>query len=224
MARTCCSATPSDRVRAAALAVFAACVAVGPHLDAQDRTPETVLAERWPRATIVRREIPLGEADLVAIETRAGTRPERTVCFCYDVRIDGAVVARGYTEVHRVRTLREALFVVVGADGRIAAIEVLAFAEPRSFAPRARFLAQFVGRRLDDDLQPGRGIDGMTGATLTTRAVNGGARRALATDAVVHPRGDERPPAPEPPPPGKPGERGTPVPEPDAGRDRRGAR
>ncbi|MBI5853353.1 MAG: FMN-binding protein [Planctomycetes bacterium] len=208
----------------AVLAWFAACVAVGPLLAAQDRTPEAVLAERWPRATIVRREIPLGEAELAAIETRAGTRPERAVCFRYDVRIDGAVVARGYTEVHRVRTLREALFVVVGADGRIAAVDVLAFAEPRTFAPRARFLAQFVGRRLDDDLQSGRGIDGMTGATLTTRAVVGGARRALATDAVITARDGSHPPDPVPPPSREPVERGTEIRKPESNRGRGTAR
>jgi hypothetical protein len=41
------------------------------------------------------------------------------------------------------------------------------------------------GRRLDDDLWPGRGVRRVTGATLTVQALVDAVRRALALDALV---------------------------------------
>jgi Na+-translocating ferredoxin:NAD+ oxidoreductase RnfG subunit len=62
---------------------------------------------------------------------------------------------------------------------------VLAFHEPPEYLPTDRWIGQFPGRKLDDDLKLGAGIQGITGATLSTQAMTSGVRRALALVAVL---------------------------------------
>jgi Na+-translocating ferredoxin:NAD+ oxidoreductase RnfG subunit len=75
--------------------------------------------------------------------------------------------------------------VVIDPQGKIAATHVLAFYEPLEYLPSDRWRAQFAGKRSEDDLQVGRGIAAITGSTLTSQAVAGGIRRALAIYAVL---------------------------------------
>ncbi|MBI4516157.1 MAG: FMN-binding protein [Deltaproteobacteria bacterium] len=88
-------------------------------------------------------------------------------------------------DTHVVRTLPETFLVVLRPDGAVAATHVLAFYEPLDYLPGERWLVQFHGKRLSDDLNIGRGIAGITGSTLSSRAVAGGIRRALAIHAVL---------------------------------------
>lgn len=97
----------------------------------------------------------------------------------------GELVGTAYFDTHRVRTLRETLMVVVDPQQRILRIEILAFAEPEDYLPRGNWYGQFPGRALDDDLQLGRGIRCVTGATLTARATTDCARRILALHRVL---------------------------------------
>ncbi len=88
-------------------------------------------------------------------------------------------------DTHVVRTLPETFLVVLKPDGVVAATHVLAFYEPLEYLPGDRWLAQFLGKRLQEDLQVGRGIAAITGSTLSSRAVAAGVRRALAIHAVL---------------------------------------
>ncbi len=88
-------------------------------------------------------------------------------------------------DTHVVRTLPETFLVVLSAEGTVTATHLLAFYEPPEYAPPDRWLAQFHGAALSDELRVGRGIAGITGSTLTSEAVTGGIRRALAIYAVL---------------------------------------
>jgi hypothetical protein len=88
-------------------------------------------------------------------------------------------------DTHVVRTLPETFLVVLAPDGAITSTHLLAFYEPPEYAPPERWLAQFRGAALNDELRVGRGIAGITGSTLTSEAVTGGIRRALAIYAVL---------------------------------------
>ncbi len=110
-------------------------------------------------------------------------------------------------DTHIVRTLPETFLVVLTPQGNVAATHLLAFYEPPEYAPPARWLEQFHDATLTDDLRVGRGIVAITGSTLTSEAVTGGIRRALAiynvaseglvSDALRrHRRVDAQPPAP----------------------------
>lgn len=71
--------------------------------------------------------------------------------------------------------------VKVGADHRVEEVQVLVFRETRGDEiKRPRFLRQFRGRDRGDRLQVGRDVDGVTGATYSSRAIARGVRKALA--------------------------------------------
>lgn len=93
----------------------------------------------------------------------------------------------GYAVIdsHVVRTMPETFMVVIDPTGTLRRVDVLAFNEPPEYLPTARWIEQFPGHRLDDDLKLGAGVQGITGATLSARAMTAGVRRALALFAVL---------------------------------------
>jgi hypothetical protein len=75
---------------------------------------------------------------------------------------------------------------IVVSAGRIERVEVLAFRESRGWEIRYPFFTeQFGGITLQDDGYLSQPIDGITGATLSVRATEKVARRALWLDAQV---------------------------------------
>jgi Na+-translocating ferredoxin:NAD+ oxidoreductase RnfG subunit len=106
---------------------------------------------------------------------------------------DGRVVGTAYFDTHRVRTQNETIMVVVSLAGSVARVEVLAFAEPEEYLPRANWYAQFPGKALDDELRVRRGIRAVSGATLTARATLDAVRRILAVHRVLNPGGPASP-------------------------------
>ena len=115
----------------------------------------------------------------------AGDDFSKGVIFPYVATRDGKLVGTAYFDVHKVRTLRETVMIVVDPQDRIQRIEILAFGEPQEYLPRANWYAQFVGHKLDKKLSLKRGIKGVTGATLTARATTSSARRVLALHRVL---------------------------------------
>lgn len=167
-------------------------VALGRGIDvaAQTLTQEDALRVAFPNAERVeRRTAYLDDAQLQRAATLAGREVEvESGVVTYYVGIErGAPVGVAYFDAHRVRTLPEVLMVVVDAEDRIRRLDVLRFAEPPEYRAPLGWLARFLGRELDEDLSPRRGIAAITGATLTTRAVTGAARRVLALHLVIAP-------------------------------------
>lgn len=103
----------------------------------------------------------------------------------YVARRDGVVVGRAYVDTHVVRTKRESLLVSVHPDGRLRRIDVTAFLEPPEYVAPERWMRQYHGRPLGDDLALHRAIRPIAGGTLTTHAVNSAVRRILALDRVL---------------------------------------
>jgi hypothetical protein len=98
---------------------------------------------------------------------------------------EGRLLGWAYFDTHPVRTLAETILVVVGEAGAIERVEVVAFLEPEDYLPKPRWLEQFTGRKLDRQLDLYRGIHGITGATLSARAVTDATRRVLALHEVL---------------------------------------
>jgi hypothetical protein len=106
----------------------------------------------------------------------------------------GRVIGTAYFDTHRVRTLDETLLVVVGPEGEVKRIEMLSFSEPPEYIPRGVWYAQFIGKKLDSELNLKRKIRGVTGATLTARATTKAVRRVLALHEVLAENPIVRPP------------------------------
>ena len=119
------------------------------------------------------------------IESRAKAPIESSFLTVYVGRRGEEMLGYAILDTHLVRTLPETFLVVISLDGNVVATHVLAFYEPLEYLPPDRWLKQFTGKRLKDDLQVGRKIAGITGSTLTSRAVTAGIRRALAIYEVL---------------------------------------
>jgi hypothetical protein len=159
---------------------------------AQDLTQEEALRRAFPEGTSVeRRTAYLDDAQIERARMLAGRDVElaSTVVTYYVGTRGGRSVGVAYFDAQRVRTLPQVLMIVVDPDGHLARIEVVRWAEPPEYRPPARWLSLFLGRILDDDLSERRGIVGITGATLTTRATTRASRRVLALHQVIAPFG-----------------------------------
>jgi transcriptional regulator of nitric oxide reductase len=97
----------------------------------------------------------------------------------------GEVQGYAIIDTHVVRTLPETFMVVLDPAGTVRRVDILAFHEPPDYLPTERWVGQFKGRALDDDLKLNAGVQGITGATLSATAMTAGVRRALALFAIL---------------------------------------
>jgi Na+-translocating ferredoxin:NAD+ oxidoreductase RnfG subunit len=148
-------------------------------------TQDEALAQAFPEAEVVRLTEFLQPEQRDRIAALAGSEPGSRLVVRYRGVRAGRVVGTAYFDAHPVRTLSETLMVVVDPEGRVVRVEVLSFDEPRDYLPRPRWFEQFPGRELNSELSLKRGIRGITGATLSSRAATAAVRRALATHQVL---------------------------------------
>jgi hypothetical protein len=157
----------------------------------------------FPECVVERTTEVLSETEEARVESLAGAELESRIVHPYVARKDGKLVGTAYFDAHRVRTKNEVLMLVVGPDERLKRVEVLSFAEPLEYLPRATFYAQFQEKRLDERLDVARDIRGVAGATLSAEAATHAARRTLALQHVLAERKSVEPlpsPAPAPAP------------------------
>jgi len=171
---------------AAALALGAA--APAPAAAQVFLTQDEALQLAFPGATeIERRTAYLDAQRAETMERKTGVGPPSTIVTYYVGWQGDRPLGAAYFDMHRVRTLPEVLMIVIDPGGRVDRIEVVRFGEPREYVPPAGWLDRFDGRRLKGDLEEKNAVAGMTGATLTSRAVTEAVRRTLALYAFLDP-------------------------------------
>lgn len=157
-------------------------------------TQDDALRLAFPEpATIERRTAFLEPDQINRVERLAGSKPAGTLVTYYVGHSGDESLGVAYFDVHRVRTLPEVLMIVVTPDGRVERIEILRFSEPREYRAPDGWLDRFTDHRLDGDLEEKNAVAGITGATLTSRAVTDAVRRALALHEILDPLSDGRP-------------------------------
>jgi Na+-translocating ferredoxin:NAD+ oxidoreductase RnfG subunit len=144
------------------------------------------LATAFPGAErLERRSFVLTDAQTEEVQELArAPLPSRIVTLHVAWRGD-ELLGYALIDVHTVRTMPEALMVVLSPDGVVRSLRVLAFHEPPEYLPTDAWREQFEGRKLADDLQLRRGIDAISGATLSSRAATRTVRLALALHRVL---------------------------------------
>ena len=149
-------------------------------------TQEEALELAFPKAEVEKETVYLTKEQRAEVEELAGSDLDSAVVRRYTARdAKGRLLGHAYFDRHKVRTLPEVLMVVVGPDGKVKRLEVLAFSEPLDYLPKGNWYAQFLGRELDDELRIKNKIHNAAGATLTARATLGAVRRSLAVDLVL---------------------------------------
>jgi hypothetical protein len=135
--------------------------------------------------TVTRQAIFLKPEQLHAARRESGLDFEDQMIVRYTGTANGRVVGYAYFDTHLVRTLPETVMIVVTPDGKVGRVDILSFSEPQDYLPKERWIDQFKGRKLDDDLSLKRSIRPISGASLSGRAIVNASRKILAIHRVV---------------------------------------
>ena len=147
---------------------------------------DLALREAFPDAERIEEQSFVLTADQAqAIEARAKAPLERQIWTLYSAYRGATLLGSAVIDVRNVRTLPEALLIVIAPDGSVRSLRVLAFHEPSEYQPSARWLAQMDGKRLGPELHLKRAIHTIAGATLSSQAVTRSVRTALALYQVL---------------------------------------
>lgn len=149
-------------------------------------TQKEALALAFPGQTVVQRETAyLTDEQVKKAETLGKVKIPSKVWSFYVGVSTGGTEGYAYFESHVVRSMTETFMAALNPDGSLRFVELLAFEEPEDYLPSPRWLAQFKGRSLKDDLMVHRTIRNQTGASLTSEALSAGVRRVLAVHALI---------------------------------------
>ena len=167
--------------------IFPVAILAAANLQAQVfKTKDVALREAFAGCdTIVRKVVFLTDDQVMAIEKDARSKVESKVVAYYVGHKGDTTVALAFFETTNVRTKPATFMVLVRPDATIEHVEMMAFYEPFDYLPAERWLRLFQEKVLDDNLWPQRGIHGITGATLTVRAITKGVRKILATYQIA---------------------------------------
>ena len=148
-------------------------------------TQEAALQQAFPGLQPERKVHALSGEQHARIKELTGDKVEDSAVFAYEAYREGKLEGTAYFDAHRIHTLTETLMIVVNPDGTLRTITVLAFNEPPKYMAPEGWMQQFAGKTPSKDLKLKREIDGISGATLTARAVTKAARRVLAIHRVL---------------------------------------
>ncbi|HEY0839947.1 MAG TPA: FMN-binding protein [Vulgatibacter sp.] len=153
-------------------------------------TPQ-VLREFFPRSErVTYRKVAIGASHERALSERLGYRPARKeyvifVAYTGD-HVDGYAIVDDERGQHEPITFG----VKLSPEGVVERQEVMVYREKYGEEiVDPRFRAQFVGKRASDPIRAGQDVDVITGATISSRSMAVGVRRAVAlVDVLVlHP-------------------------------------
>lgn len=113
------------------------------------------------------------------IEQRARVKLESDMFTFYVGKKQGNILGYAALETRTVRTKPETLLIVLDADGHLRDIYTLAFHEPPEYEPSKKWYALLKQRSIKE-LDLNQSIQGITGATLSTRAALDSARKVLS--------------------------------------------
>jgi Na+-translocating ferredoxin:NAD+ oxidoreductase RnfG subunit len=145
-------------------------------------TPEQALSKLMPEAeTVITEQKKLTPESAKQLEETLGKRvKDREYTFLIGMRQEKPV---GYAlileMIGKERTIT--FMVVINPDGAVRAVEVLVYRESQGSEIRSpRFMRQFERKTIRSLLRPGRDIDVITGATLSSRSTTYVVKKALA--------------------------------------------
>ena len=169
------------------LLLFAALTVVAAAAEARVfLTQPQALAIAFPKgAKVVRQAYFLTKPQVDAARKASGIDFSDQLIVRYAGYSGETLLGYAYFDTHRVRTLPETVMIVVTPDAKVSRVEILSFDEPPDYLPRERWLDQFEGRRLDNELSLSRAVRPISGASLSGRALVNASRKMLALHQVI---------------------------------------
>ncbi|MFA6162634.1 MAG: FMN-binding protein [Methylobacter sp.] len=124
------------------------------------------------------------EQQVAKIEELAKVKLDSGLFTFYVGKDQDKVLGYAAIETGTVRTKPETLMIVLTADGELRNVTTLAFHEPPEYQPPERWFGQLYKRPLAE-MDFNKGVDGISGATLSTRAAINSIRKVMAIYQVL---------------------------------------
>ncbi len=124
------------------------------------------------------------KTEIAKIETEAKVKLESGMFSFYVGKKQGKILGYAAIESETVRTKPETLMIVLSATGEIEKVTLLAFHEPPEYQAPDRWFELFNKKTLEE-LEFSKGIQGISGATLSTRSALNSVRKVVAIYQVM---------------------------------------
>ncbi len=118
------------------------------------------------------------------IEQLAKVKLDSNLISVFVGKKQGVAVGYAMIDSHTVRTQPETLLLVLNLEGKLRNVYTLAFHEPPEYQPPERWMALLANHSIEE-LSLNKDIQGVAGATLSTRAAINSARKVLAIYQVL---------------------------------------
>ncbi|MFZ9610580.1 MAG: FMN-binding protein [Methylococcales bacterium] len=124
------------------------------------------------------------EEQITKIEQVAKIKLDSGLFTFYVGRSQNKILAYAAIETTNVRTKPETLMIVLTPDGALRDVHVLAFHEPAEYEPPNGWFKKLYNRPLAE-LEINKGVDGISGATLSTRSAINSIRKVMTIYQVM---------------------------------------
>lgn len=119
------------------------------------------------------------KTEIAKIEADAKVKLESRMFSFYVGKKQGKILGYAAIETETVRTKPETLMVVLSPEGEIQKVTLLAFHEPPEYQAPDRWFELFNKKPLEE-LEFNKAIQGISGATLSTRSALSSVRKVVA--------------------------------------------
>ena len=118
------------------------------------------------------------------IEQLAKVKLDSKLISVFVGRKQDSILGYAIIDSHTVRSQTETLLLVLDVQGRLKNVTTLAFNEPPEYQPPERWYTQLLNRTLEQ-LSFDQDVQGIAGATLSTRAALNSARKVEAIFQIL---------------------------------------
>jgi FMN-binding domain len=119
------------------------------------------------------------ESQMASIQKEAKVKLDSAMFTFYVGKQNDKILGYAAIETITVRTKPETLMIVLTPEGEVCKVVTLAFHEPPEYQPPERWFEQLNGKPLAE-LDFSKGVQGVSGATLSTRAAVNSVRKVIA--------------------------------------------
>ncbi len=131
-------------------------------------------------ATVVKKNILINNEQAKTIQTNAKVKLSSKIFRTFKATKDGKTLGYGVLINNKVRSKNAVVLYLISKESTLLSIEIIAFNEPMEYIPSKKWISQFENIPTDKQLNVGREIPTITGATLSARSITDSSRLAFA--------------------------------------------
>jgi hypothetical protein len=149
--------------------------------------PMALTQRAFAAKSVETQNIILNDLQVAQLSKASAQKIDTKLYRIYSAKNGTQTVGYGVLVNKKVRTKTAITLYLIGVDGKIKSIEIVAFNEPLEYLPTKTWLDVFDNKNSASTLKLNQDIPTTTGATLSARAISDGARAALALLDIVKP-------------------------------------